>query len=306
MQIRCIAMHPVTLLAITIELILLGTQLTLLLNRPDDKPRLWYLLLLVWLIILNITSGMLPNPVYAMPIYIQNIIAYGIGFGLAAYFPFYFYKAFDLKGLRFHALYGVAFFFVLPYLFFFLISYSIHQDLEYAQRWGFIIPFIYSGVLLVAILKAIRTAYKENRDHNRYVEEIAVYCAVTPWSFMAVIVYFEWGKLAETLFTNLGFLAVTGLFVFRSVRKTRKEARLLAELELVAIDPEVVARNCKRFWLSVRETEIALLLCRRYKHREIAEKLFISERTADKHVEHIFTKTGVTSRAQLLERLNNE
>jgi DNA-binding NarL/FixJ family response regulator len=34
-------------------------------------------------------------------------------------------------------------------------------------------------------------------------------------------------------------------------------------------------------------------------NREVAERLVISKRTADTHVEHILSKLGVTSRAQI-------
>ena len=51
--------------------------------------------------------------------------------------------------------------------------------------------------------------------------------------------------------------------------------------------------------LTRREREIAELVARGLTNRQIAETLVISERTADAHVEHIRTKLGVRSRAQI-------
>jgi DNA-binding CsgD family transcriptional regulator len=68
---------------------------------------------------------------------------------------------------------------------------------------------------------------------------------------------------------------------------------------------EIIALNCSNYLLSERETEIAILLCHRLKRQQIADKLFISVRTVDKHIERIFLKTGVSSRENLLEKLNN-
>jgi non-specific serine/threonine protein kinase len=48
-----------------------------------------------------------------------------------------------------------------------------------------------------------------------------------------------------------------------------------------------------------REEQVALLIARGLSNRQISETLMISERTADSHVEHILTKLGFASRAQI-------
>lgn len=51
--------------------------------------------------------------------------------------------------------------------------------------------------------------------------------------------------------------------------------------------------------LTRREKEIATLVAEGLGNREIAERLFLSKRTVDSHLEHIFTKLGFSSRTQL-------
>jgi DNA-binding CsgD family transcriptional regulator len=51
--------------------------------------------------------------------------------------------------------------------------------------------------------------------------------------------------------------------------------------------------------LTRREREIAELVADGLGNREIAERLYLSKRTVDSHVEHIFTKLGFSSRGQL-------
>lgn len=51
--------------------------------------------------------------------------------------------------------------------------------------------------------------------------------------------------------------------------------------------------------LTQREREVAALVAEGLTNRQIAERLFISERTADGHLEHIREKLGVRSRAQI-------
>jgi non-specific serine/threonine protein kinase len=51
--------------------------------------------------------------------------------------------------------------------------------------------------------------------------------------------------------------------------------------------------------LTAREHEIAIHVASGLSNREIAARLFISKRTVDAHVEHIFGKLGISSRVQL-------
>jgi DNA-binding NarL/FixJ family response regulator len=51
--------------------------------------------------------------------------------------------------------------------------------------------------------------------------------------------------------------------------------------------------------LTEREVEVTLLVARGLSNRAIGEKLFITQATAARHVANIFTKVGVSSRAQL-------
>jgi predicted ATPase/DNA-binding CsgD family transcriptional regulator len=58
--------------------------------------------------------------------------------------------------------------------------------------------------------------------------------------------------------------------------------------------------------LTRREREIAELVATGLSNREIATRLFISKRTVDAHVEHIFGKLEISSRVQLTVLLQNQ
>jgi DNA-binding CsgD family transcriptional regulator len=58
--------------------------------------------------------------------------------------------------------------------------------------------------------------------------------------------------------------------------------------------------------LSQREAELCCLLARRLNTAEIAEGLFISRRTVEKHIDNIFDKLNVRSRAQLRTKMGSQ
>ena len=52
--------------------------------------------------------------------------------------------------------------------------------------------------------------------------------------------------------------------------------------------------------LSRREIEVLLKLAEGFRNRDIAESLGISEKTVERHLEHIYPKLGVTNRTSAL------
>jgi DNA-binding CsgD family transcriptional regulator len=58
--------------------------------------------------------------------------------------------------------------------------------------------------------------------------------------------------------------------------------------------------------LTPREREIALLAAGGSTSKEIAERLFVSARTVDNHLQNVYAKLGITSRSALREALDME
>ncbi len=55
--------------------------------------------------------------------------------------------------------------------------------------------------------------------------------------------------------------------------------------------------------LTARELEVAGLVAAGKSNREVASALFLSERTARNHVQHILTKLGFSNRSQITSRV---
>jgi DNA-binding CsgD family transcriptional regulator len=61
----------------------------------------------------------------------------------------------------------------------------------------------------------------------------------------------------------------------------------------------------KEYGISPREREIISMLVQGYNNKVIGEKLFISSITVKNHIYHIYQKTGVTNKVQLMNLLNS-
>jgi DNA-binding CsgD family transcriptional regulator len=294
--------HLITFFFI-LELMMFSYQLIYYLSRPQDRQRLWYLILLALMLIYNTTGGLFPDPKIPISIAVQMIIAYGAGFMMASYFPFYFYKAFDLHSLRWHAFYGVPIFLISPYLIFFVVDYSIHGDVEKDLKYGMIAPSIYAIILLYVMFRAIRVKHCEQRNRGAYVEEIATYLAISPWASMTVFGVVEQSQLMEVLFTNSGVVIISVMFIRKSIKRARKEYAQLLAYGRADVNAEVLEVNAARYQLTKRQIEIVLLIRKGMTYREIAEALFISEKTVSNHVQNVYEKTGAGNKVQLLHIL---
>jgi len=61
--------------------------------------------------------------------------------------------------------------------------------------------------------------------------------------------------------------------------------------------------NCQVYNLSSREKEVAELICRGLKYKDIADTLYIAERTVTKHAQNIFEKVEVRNKVELCNKL---
>jgi len=294
--------HIVTFVFIVLEFIMFCFQFIYYLFRPQDKPRKWYLILLALMLFYNITGGLFPDPKIHISINLQIMLAYGSGFLMASYFPFYFYKAFDLNALRWHAFYGVSLFLFLPYVLFFIIDYAIYGNLKTELKYGMIAPFIYAMVLLWVMFQAIRDKHKVERNAHQYLEEMAMYAAVTPWASLAFFGLVESNQLLEVLCTNTGIIGITFLFIWRSIKSARLEYEHLTELARQGSGSSVFENMCHYYRLTNREIEIVLLIKQGLTYKQISEKLFIAAKTVEKHIQNIYEKSKVKNKVALLHK----
>ena len=86
-------------------------------------------------------------------------------------------------------------------------------------------------------------------------------------------------------------------YLRQEVRATRQDAES-AEAVLEAAGHPVRRRHEWPAGLTTREVQVLRLLARGLSNKQIAERLVIARKTADNHVEHIYTKIGASNRAR--------
>lgn len=293
-------MELVTLIFLISETILLLYQFLFYLQNPSDKKQGYYLMLLFLFVIYNLFGGLFPDPSQTLSIVFQNILAYGSGFAVGCYIPYYFYKSYNLQSIRFHAVWGVGMFLFLPFVIFIVIEYIVTGKIIQSVKHGMIIPFIYAFYAMYNIFIAIRSKLKEVGQQDFQI--MLIFVSFVPWISLPGISYFQGSQILEVSVMNTSFVLISFLFFYTNVKEARKKNEILSQLlssENNLSAEEKFDLKCDSFKLTSREKDVAVLICQGLKYKDIADQLFISERTVTKHSQNIFLKVGVSSRHDL-------
>ncbi|MFI6517203.1 response regulator [Spirillospora sp. NPDC050679] len=115
--------------------------------------------------------------------------------------------------------------------------------------------------------------------------------------------YLVHGTFSAEELTNAVHSAVQGsnplssVAVSALVGAVRQDSQAVVEPEPVESRQVAAPAVGERFGLSARETEVMSLIVQGRSNGEIAERLFLAEKTVKNHVNRIYAKLGVTSRA---------
>ncbi len=117
----------------------------------------------------------------------------------------------------------------------------------------------------------------------------------------AHLLYGEWLRRAgRRVGARQELRAAHGVFMAMGVQGFAERA----QRELLATGETVRRRSVEAFdELTPQETEISKLAGAGYTNREIARKLFLSQRTVEWHLRKVFSKLGIRSRRQLRDAL---
>lgn len=298
--------HPLILAFITLEIVLTTALATYKLARPTDQNLILDIGLLLLLIIYNTCGAVLPHPQLPGDYVSQQIIAYGSGFLAAAYFPYYLSKCFEITTLKFHAKTGAIVCMAIHFLIFAVIFIKT-QNLKTAEQALLLLP-VYGLFLLGKIIHGIYLKYDRLWTSKKTAAQISIISiCLLPWIGLPMILWFNWPQQFEIAATNSGFLILLAFHLKQAIKHLREENLILtfnakSLLESANVHERIIF-NAKSYSLTNRETEIAQYLYKGCTYKQIADALFISERTVGKHIQNIFEKMDISNRYELVHKL---
>lgn len=143
-----------------------------------------------------------------------------------------------------------------------------------------------------------------DREHDRHFQEALALHALDPRPFETARTRLAYGtRLRRDRRRGEARVQVEqALEVFERLRATPWTERARTELEALGVTrrPSDPARRDE---LTPRERQIALAVTDGLTNREIAARLFLSEKTVERHLVAVYAKLGVRSRTELVGRL---
>jgi len=81
--------------------------------------------------------------------------------------------------------------------------------------------------------------------------------------------------------------------------RSRRTKNLFASIDNEAL----FERNCKAYKLSYREVEVLRLVLQGKTYAQVSDLLYISKKTVDSHIQHIYAKMEVRNKIELIQKL---
>lgn len=128
--------------------------------KKDRNLHIKFFLLLVSLFLNNLSSGLLPDENFPIPIISQNILAYTVGLITTIYYYYYIHSEYHIRVFKYLNIQIILIVFVLHLIIFFILPYTITNDLIISRRLYIIFPII------ITMLIFCNTAFYEWNKYN--------------------------------------------------------------------------------------------------------------------------------------------
>jgi len=299
--------HLVTFIILLLQLSLFPFQIMNYLSRVFDKQRLRVLILNIVYFQYNLFSGLFPDPDLNFPsIFYQNIIAYLVGIILAIYYVRYIYLYYSIKPLALLSVKQVIIILLVSFTFLFITPYLITKNLNLSRKLFIIIPLIFC---LLFSYKIVSHFFKLKSDADNYIKKyfkgktVLGYLSIISFTFLPIMVFVGDYQYIEQPIVNISFFTLALSHMSKIIYESRIENEILYEKQKITFEPNSKSVNFKLndYNLTRSELDVAMLILKGVKYKEIAANMFISYNTVTKHASNIFKKIGVKSKKEFLD-----
>lgn len=172
------------------------------------------------------------------------------------------------------------------------------------------IVFILAMVIISSSLSVIinRNIIKK-RENGKF---LIIFCVLSICSYFFEFLEYFLRFSNQSLLQNLpvGFISFPGFCTILAITAAVFSIKMVKALQHqvrggVPTEDQIEEFNIKHK-LTNREKEIVKLLLLRFSHKEIADKLYISPRTVERHVYNVYQKSGLSSRFELYDEIQKQ
>lgn len=259
-------------------------------KKRDLQKKIRYLLLSTIFFLYVFLNALLPYSSFPFAFILQYVITYGVAIIMSVYVVWYLTREFDIS-LSGYVLKTRYLFLILIFSFlgFFIIPYFVFSSLDVA-RWSFmIVPIVLSVFLVIKYIKLLNSLGKSYQYFNGQV--LLGQIAIFPIVMLPLLTL-----IGDYQFITFPIVSLT--FFFITIMEVKSYMYKLKNQYVFG------SSNIDQYDFTSREKEIVLQIIEGYNYNEIAENMFVSSGTVRKHASNIFIKAGVTSKKDLLRKIN--
>ncbi len=300
----------ITFIAFILTLVEIGVlffQIINYLSRQHDQSIFRFLVLIVCFIFYNLSAGLFPDPDLQLNLIIQTSISVGSGIILAIYFYYYLVKEFNIKQDRIFNLNTLAASLISTFFIFFILGSFIINDVLLAYQIYIVFPIaisIYFCIRTVRFLYQKSQALDKEKSHQKLMVT-AGYIGAIFMATMPVTVLFENHQEISSILVNMSFFLLCYAYIKRHIYQSKLEYEMITNIK-----QEVVSKESKQndfpHYLTPKELEISYLILLNLKYAEIADVLYITEKTVSKHASNIFKKAQCKNKIEYIEQFSKE
>ena len=290
-------MMTITLIVIITQVLLLSFIIISILSSPTDKSRQRFLMLTVCFMAYNFIGGVFLDENSSVPIVFQNILIYGTAIIMVLSYFLFLSKEFNFK---FNSIFSVKFLIIslsTAFVFGYGITYWITREYILAHYTFISLSSVISVYYCYRSLIEFIKRAKKYRNHKT--DKVIFYTSLIGIVFIAILpfesILGEYQAL-EVITVNISYFLLAYAFIKRHIFKQNK---------IVIVSSEIIGFNETNNWfdnLTKKELEVANYILEGKLYRDIAESMFIVEKTVSKHASNIYKKTKTKNKYNFIKK----